>query len=211
MIRITLHGPQGQEISGAIRANRGRLRSDWLPDVMRTAGRYLREVVMTRQFSSEGTYLGAGWEPVTTIYQQWKEDMFGESRLGHRTLALRDAMTSESLEPFTRASYKSMSDVPSTVYGMPILRWNAESVTVGASVIEGGEEYSTSYDRSHGPVFGDGRVPAEVAGELGKLMSMAYMASVHIGMGTLTPRHTGFPGAEITAKIASQALREVLV
>lgn len=208
MIRITLTGPQGQEITGAIRANRGKLRSDWLPDVMRAAGMYVRQVVLHRQFESEGGYLGSGWQPFGDAYGRWKERMFGEYRKGHRTQALRDAMTSADVSPFSRSSFRIFTETPTTVHARPILQATAETVTIGAEVTEEGVEYSRDYDTTHGPIFGTQRIPSEVEAELGKLLSLPYMAACQIR--DLNTRHDTFPDAQLTAMLSSQALREVM-
>jgi len=203
-LQLKIEGPQGRVISAQIAGNLSKMRASWLPDTFRAFGRYMREVVMNRQFGREGAYLGRRWANIDGRYRMWKIGIFGGQAdyIGRRSLALRHALTSADAKPFNRAGPPGK-----TIRAVPILDYSASHVTVGASVTETppGEEYSVHFDAAR-PIFGDGKLPAEVEIEGGKLLSLAYMAATHTKEGG-EPSYTDFPDAAITKYLSVRALR----
>lgn len=175
---VTIKTTEGAALlQGAVMEHLGEMREDWLQPTMEAVGLYAREVAMSRQFEEEGGFLGAKWADIDPGYRDWKVDKFGAQAdyIGRRTLSLRDALTVER-EFFARTW--SDGKQPHLIDAQPVLVATAHSVVIGAEVREDGEDYSARFNARR-PIFGTGVIPPEAEFEMGKLMSIPYIAACH--------------------------------
>jgi len=183
-IRFEIDGPDGTVAAGQVRAGLSRLRSEYLPGVMKGIGEFMRRVMFARQFEAEGAYLGSRWEGLAPRYLEWKSRNGYSSMVGERTGAMVRAFTSEP-QPFSMSGLSYPGNRPTTITAVPVLEYDANSVTVGASLFEDGEEYTEKFNAgdSFTPgrrIFGSGKIPGDVEFGIGKILSLAVAASSRI-------------------------------
>jgi hypothetical protein len=203
-LQLKIEGPRGTVAQAQIKGNLAKMRASWLPDTFKAFGDYVRQVVLNRNFASEGTYLGGRWQSIDPEYRAWKIRVFGSQAnfIGRRSLALRHAMTMANPKPFTRAGPPGR-----TIRAVPILDYDARSVTIGAKVYENGNEYAEHFDASR-PVFGEGKMPQEIEIEGGKLLSLPYLSSTHTDeFGKPSYDNNAFPSKQVTNFLSVRALR----
>lgn len=206
---IDIKGPDGRMIAAQVSRADREMRSDWLPDVMRVAGMYLRQVIMKRQFDTSGGYLGAPWTPNTPSWAAWKAEHWSGTAPGIRTGAMMKALTGDA-SPFSMSGLTYPDEEPTSIQGTPILKYDADSVTIGAEVTEDGIEYTDEYNREWGALFGGGDIPSETAIELGKLLSIPFMAGAETAKRAgVHVTHNDFPDDILLKMISVQALRQV--
>jgi len=208
-LQLKIEGPRGTVAQAQIKGNLAKMRASWLPDTFRAFGDYVRQVVLNRNFGSEGTYLGGRWQNINPDYRRWKIVVFGSQAnfIGRRSLALRQAMTMANPKPFTRTGPPKRDGGFRTIRGVPILKYDAHSVTIGAEVYEDGNEYAEHFEASR-PVFGEGKLPQEIEIEGGKVLSLPYIASTRTDeFGTPEYADDAFPSRQITNYISVRALR----
>jgi len=209
ILGVDIKGPDGRVIAGQVSRADRQIRTEWLPDVMRVAGEYMRRVVMKRQFDTSGGYLGAPWTPNTPNWASWKAEHWSGTAPGIRTGAMMKALTGEAT-PFSMSGLTYPDAEPTSIQATPILRYSADSVTIGAEVTEDGVEYTDEYNREWGALFGGGNIPSETALELGKLLSIPFMAGAETATRAgVHVTHNEFPDAMMLSMISVQALRAV--
>lgn len=197
-MQLKIEGPQGTVMQGQVLGNLGTLRRSWMPDVWRAAGEFFRRVVMARQFRAEGGYLGAGWAELSEPWLRYKRGHDPLEPIGQRTGAMIAALTGE-VEPFTLAGPRG------PVKAKPILKADANGVTIGADVTERGTEYTHFFDMAR-PIFGTGRLPSGLEFEFGKLLSLPFLVACKNEELPPDEVEWDFPKPEMTRYIAERAL-----
>lgn len=207
-LQLRIEGPRGTVAKGQVLANLNQLHSSWMPDTMRAAGRYVRQVLLGRQFGVEGAYLGSRWAALSRPYLQWKRDHGFSTRIGVRTGAMVAALTGASVDAFTMdGPMRKLSGRPTKISAKPILDYSASHVTIGADVREDGREYTEHFDRRR-PIMGTGRLPSQAEFELGKLLSLPVkLAARTAEFGNPWDSRADFPDAEITRFLSVRALK----
>jgi hypothetical protein len=205
---VEIKGPDGRVIAGQVSRNDRQMRAEWQPDVMRTVGEYMRRVVLKRNFDTSGAYLGAPWTANSPNYADWKASHWDGTAPGIRTGAMLRAFTEEPV-PFSMSGLTYPDEEPTDIRAMPILKWSADFVTIGASVTEDGEEYTEKFNDEFGSIFGSGEAPGDAVKELGKLLSIPFMAGADLSDQGIPTKHDDFPDDILLGMITEQALREV--
>jgi len=191
LFAIRIEGPDGTIARAQVFHNLGKVRAEWLPDIWKATGEYVRQVVMLRQFDSQGAHIGGqGWAALSARYLAWKNRHGYDSRIGHRTGALRQAITGKSTRPTTRSLKHRSGSVKAT----PILSYSADGVTVGGSADEGKGDYSQHFNLKR-KVFGTENLNSRDEAELGKMLSIPFVAAAHT-------KEFGAP--ETTEKVSSE-------
>jgi hypothetical protein len=203
-LQLKIEGPRGTVAQAQILANLEKVRASWAEDTFRAFGEYVRRVVLGRQFQSEGTYLGGGWNALDPKYLEWKISGGWMSEVGRRAGALTAALT-RGTDSFTMSGPGG-----SDIKGAPILDAGPTHVTIGAAVTEKGREYSEHYDKTR-PIMGTGRLPVEVQVEGGRLLSLPYLVSARTDeFGKPEVEGGIFPRAAMSRFITERALRQAV-
>lgn len=207
-LQLKIEGPRGTVAKGQILANLRRIRSSWMPDTMRAAGQYVRQILLARQFQQEGSYLGSRWKSLSSSYLAWKRHNNYSEKIGVRTGALLAALTGSSTTPFTMdGPWHKTEERARTIDAKPILEYTADSVTIGAVVKEDGEEYPSWFDLKRF-IMGEGKLPPEAEWELGKLLSIPFLLSNRTEeLGDPELDAAQFPSAEVARFLSVRALR----
>jgi len=170
---IRIEGPDGTLARAQVFHNLGKVRAEWLPDIWKAVGEYTRQVVMARQFDSQGAHVGGqGWAALSSRYLSWKNRHGYDSRIGHRTGAMRQAITGKS----TRPSSRSLKHRSGSVKATPILNYSADGVTVGGSADEGKGDYSQYFNLKR-KIFGTENLNSRDEAELGKMLTIPFVAA----------------------------------
>jgi hypothetical protein len=209
-VQLEIKGPRGTVARGQIMANLAQLRASWMPDTMRAAGQYVRRVLLARQFTSQGSYLGGAWSPLSSSYLAWKRAHGYSSRIGVRTGAMIAALTGVKTDPFTMdGPMRKLSGRSTKIEAKPILEYSANHVTIGADVTEDGHEYTQHFDARR-TIMGEGKLPSQAEWELGKLMSIPFLVSTRTAEFGDTEIDRGeFPSREVSQFLTVRALKAV--
>ena len=197
-LQLKIDGPRGTIAKAQILANLDKVRTDWAEDTFRAFGEYIRRVVVKRQFETEGSYLGGGWDQLSPRYLEWKIRGGWMTDIGKRAGVMVQALT-QAAEPFSRRGPRGQ------LRGAPILDAGPSHVTIGAAVTEDGNEYSEHFDRRR-PIMGEGKLPAQVQIEGGKVLSFPYLIACRTEEFGGPQIDRQFPDAAITKYISARAL-----
>lgn len=176
-LRLQIDGPDGRVAQAQFLTKIRDLPAGLMREAMWSIGHIFRRLWMARQFQQEGRYFGSGWARLTPQYLRWKIEGGWFEDIGKRTGAMVQAMTNKGATVSLSGPYGS------SVRGIPKFTYDAEKVTVGASVTEDGREYAEHFNTKR-HIMGEGRMPQEVELEGAKVASMPHLAAMHgSGMG----------------------------
>ena len=175
MFAIRIEGPDGAIVRAQIFANVRKMRAEWMPDIWEAVGSYARQVVLSRQFESQGGHLGSPWDALSAKYLRWKEIHGYSMRIGVRTGAMRQAMTSKT----TRKGARKLRHKAGSAKYVPILNASADGVTIGGEAHEDGKgEYSHYFDMRR-KIFGKQNLSSRDEIEVGKMLTLPFVAAAH--------------------------------
>lgn len=178
LLQVRIEGPDGRMLQGQILQHHGRMMR-YRTEMWEAVGMYTRAAALGRQFHEEGAYLGERWQGNSPGYREWKTQVWGSParRVGRRTGALHYALAGTELQAQTYQG-QTRDGESTTIQATPRLDVDDHGVTVGGSVEEDGQEYSERFNERR-PILGQGKLPPDVEGEIGKLLTLFYVAASH--------------------------------
>jgi hypothetical protein len=208
---MTIRGPDGSRYAIGVQQNLGKMQTDILPKMWNLVVRWFGEVVMGKQFQTEGGYLGSSkWKSLDPAYREWKTNNGMFSEIGRREGFMWQAFTN-FMGP--NGFYEVHDGGMAVTFGAAVFSMGVGSARAGSMV---GFDYAEEFNKKR-PLFGN-TLPLEVENQLRKITAMAYALAMRVSVGqtlveTGTMGRSGAIGVEerqirADGKITKTALSE---